>query len=101
VFVVCSLQEGHVSLVVDDKGLTHELFHPDKAVCGEVGSRVVLADIDAVVTCFGCMHPSLSKSCSHAGARVRNCPYAADIRNDDTQRCSCCRECAHECAMDI
>ena len=28
------------------------------------------------------------------------CPYASEIRGDDSP-CSCCRECATECAMEI
>jgi hypothetical protein len=43
---------------------------------------------------------ALTKDCGHDDAVVRNCPYAADINNKE-QRCKCCRECAHECAMDI
>jgi hypothetical protein len=29
------------------------------------------------------------------------CPYAADVNNDNESECTCCDECAHECAMDI
>lgn len=28
------------------------------------------------------------------------CPFAMEIHNDDDQ-CNCCRDCEHECAMDI
>ncbi len=41
------------------------------------------------------------ETCGCPGAVVRNCPYAADVNNDTEQRCKCCAECAHECAMDI
>ena len=45
--------------------------------------------------------PVLTKQCGHADAEIRNCPYSEDVNNDSAQRCECCRECAHECAMDI
>lgn len=43
----------------------------------------------------------LSKSCGHPEASIRNCPYQSEISGDDEQRCECCDDCAHECAMDI
>lgn len=45
--------------------------------------------------------PDITKQFGHADAEIRNCPYSEDVNNDSTQRCECCRECAHECAMDI
>lgn len=44
---------------------------------------------------------SVTRECGHPGSTVRNCPYSADVNNDNTQRCVCCDSCAHECAMDI
>jgi hypothetical protein len=32
---------------------------------------------------------------------LHECPYNADINNDDTPCCNCCDECCHECSMDI
>lgn len=33
---------------------------------------------------------------------LHSCPYAEEINDDDSDdHCSCCDECAHECAMDI
>ena len=29
------------------------------------------------------------------------CPYAEDINDDHESLCTCCNDCAHECAMDI
>lgn len=49
---------------------------------------------------FGKKEP-LTSECGCEGAVVRNCPYAGDVRNDDEQRCKCCDDCAHQCAMDI
>lgn len=44
---------------------------------------------------------TLTKKCGHAGAVIRNCPYSGDVNNDNAQRCECCSDCAHQCAMDI
>jgi len=29
------------------------------------------------------------------------CPYAEEMNDDHESLCNCCRECTHECAMDI
>lgn len=29
------------------------------------------------------------------------CPFKSDINGDDTTLCTCCKECTHQCAMDI
>ncbi len=47
------------------------------------------------------MPASVTKSCAHADATIRNCPYHGDVYNDASQRCRCCDSCAHECGMDI
>jgi hypothetical protein len=38
--------------------------------------------------------------CGAETAKKHPCPYAEEINGDDTP-CTCCDECAHECAMDI
>ena len=32
---------------------------------------------------------------------LHSCPYNSDINNNDTPCCNCCKECCHQCAMDI
>jgi hypothetical protein len=29
------------------------------------------------------------------------CPFQEDVNNDHEDRCNCCSDCQHECAMDI
>jgi hypothetical protein len=29
------------------------------------------------------------------------CPFKSEIRNDDQTTCTCCKDCTHECAMDV
>ena len=88
-------------LVTDPNGLTHEVFDNHGTVCGKFHPTIGTAADDAVLTCFFCMHPDLETECGHSDAELRNCPYAADINNDNSQRCKCCDSCAHNCAMDI
>ena len=88
-------------LVIDKRGLVHEAIDTGESVCGQHYGQCTEASADAILTCFACMHPALEKDCGHAEAVIMNCPYANDIHNDDTQRCKCCGECSHECAMDI
>ena len=94
-----------MSYGIDDKGLIHEVLDNRGTICGRLyfasGWTQTETETDVFVTCFQCMHPGTTKDCGHAGAEIRNCPYAADIRSNQEQRCKCCRDCAHECAMDI
>jgi flavoprotein len=90
-----------VSYVIDDKGLVHEVLDNRGTMCGSYHSAWATAEAGSVVTCFACMHPAISKDCGHTDARIGNCPYAADIHNDSTQRCKCCSDCMHQCALDI
>lgn len=30
-----------------------------------------------------------------------SCPFKAEINNDELSQCTCCKECMHECAMDV
>ena len=44
--------------------------------------------------------------CSSCGnyngsAELHACPYQSEINNDDSDCCNCCRDCEHECAMDV
>jgi hypothetical protein len=32
---------------------------------------------------------------------LHHCPYASEINDDHEEKCTCCDECTHECAMDI
>ena len=90
-----------MSLVHDDKGLVHEALDTHGTICGRIHPAMATAEADDVVTCFQCMHPDISKDCGHADAVITNCPYAADVNNDREQRCKCCGDCSHQCAMDI
>ena len=100
-FVVRSPEDGQMSYVIDDKGLTHAVMDNAGTICGRIHSAWATAEAGAIVTCFQCMHPDLKTDCGHPGAALRNCPYAADIRNDRSERCVCCDGCARRCAEDI
>lgn len=39
--------------------------------------------------------------CGKQGQEPHTCPYAVDIHDDSETTCNCCRNCSHECAMDI
>lgn len=39
--------------------------------------------------------------CGGEGEEDHSCPYQEDINDDYETKCNCCRECRHECAMDI
>lgn len=38
--------------------------------------------------------------CGAPASEPEPCPFAEDIRGDDTP-CDCCDDCRHQCAMDI
>ena len=90
-----------MSLVICVDGLVHEILDHHGTVCGRFHPSMGTAEAGAVLSCFACMHPDLVKDCGHPDATVGNCPYAADVNNNREQRCRCCKECSHECAMDI
>lgn len=54
-------------------------------------------DIEPIIDrCHSCGH-----SCGGCVER-HACPYATEIRGDlDPSYCNCCRECTHQCLMDI
>lgn len=37
----------------------------------------------------------------NAATEPHTCPFAEEINDDYDSLCTCCDECAHECAMDI
>ncbi len=39
--------------------------------------------------------------CTHPPAEEHTCPYQVDINDNHEFTCTCCADCAHECAMDI
>lgn len=41
------------------------------------------------------------KECNGPGEVAHICPYAEEIYEDTNTLCTCCDNCAHECAMDI
>jgi hypothetical protein len=88
-------------LVIDNQGVVHEVLDNTGTLCGCYHAAWATAEAGSVLTCFACMHPDIVKDCGHNDATIRNCPYANDIHNDDTQRCKCCGDCSHQCAMDI
>ena len=40
------------------------------------------------------------RGCGNPATTEHECPFASEIHNDATP-CTCCDDCAHECAMDI
>jgi hypothetical protein len=40
-------------------------------------------------------------NCSNEATEPHTCPFAEEIRADYETLCTCCPDCAHECAMDI
>jgi len=51
------------------------------------------SDLEGVVMCRCGVNPA---------TEPHSCPYAEDINgNDDSDFCTCCADCQHECAMDI
>ena len=46
--------------------------------------------------------PKAGHSGKHGPAQEpHTCPFAVEINDDETSLCTCCKECTHECAMDI
>lgn len=39
--------------------------------------------------------------CGKDGQEDHGCPYREEINNNHEFQCNCCRNCRHECAMDI
>ena len=45
---------------------------------------------------------SKCQRCSKEGTNnLHSCPYDEDINGDYEDKCNCCEDCQHECAMDI
>jgi hypothetical protein len=42
-----------------------------------------------------------SACCENQPEEEHTCPYKSEISDDDESLCTCCEDCAHECAMDI
>lgn len=64
-------------------------------VCSErVGSSsVTWLKLTVLEVCTRCKKNA--KAAEHA------CPYQSDVNDDHETLCTCCGDCAHECAMDI
>lgn len=39
--------------------------------------------------------------CDNPAQAAHPCPFREDILGDEDTQCTCCDDCAHECAMDI
>lgn len=39
--------------------------------------------------------------CGEYAEEPHTCPFSEEIHDDYESTCTCCRECAHQCAMDI
>jgi hypothetical protein len=37
----------------------------------------------------------------HKDDELHECPFAAEIHDDDSPVCTCCPECTYQCALDI
>lgn len=42
-----------------------------------------------------------AQPCANPAEAPHTCPYAEDVGNDHETLCTCCLECAGECAADI
>jgi len=40
-------------------------------------------------------------TCQNELAEPHPCPFKSEIYDDEETMCTCCPDCAHECAMDI
>jgi hypothetical protein len=83
----------------DRDGVLHEALDQGGTVCGG-GYRPNTTGTEAV-TCFACLFPTPETDCGHLGATIRNCPGAADLKDDHNQRCRCCSDCEKSCAEDV
>lgn len=55
-------------------------------------------------TCKSCVSKASDRGPTYVVNLARaehTCPYKAEINDDSTRLCNCCRSCQHECAMDI
>lgn len=69
----------------------------DGTECGEHYAAAIRARGEKVT--------SAKDKCERCGVNdatePHSCPYKADINDDPDTLCTCCSECANECAMDI
>ena len=48
-----------------------------------------------------CVEYHTCSSCGNEGKPLHMCCYDSDIHNDHSDKCTCCNECEHNCAMEI
>jgi hypothetical protein len=40
-------------------------------------------------------------NCTNAPSDHHTCPFSEDVNDDHETLCTCCEDCAYECAMDV
>lgn len=44
----------------------------------------------------------LCEACEERPAEpLHSCPYAEELHDDDSERCTCCIDCQNECALSV